>query len=100
LIVAELETTCFRNLGRQVVGLHPRFNLMIGENGQGKTNFLEAVYLVVGLESFRTNRSSDLVRFDERGARVRATVEGARGRSELEVRLDPINTLHFKLLMG
>ncbi len=86
--VTELETACFRNLATQEIALHPRFNVLVGENGQGKTNFLEAVYVAACFESFRAIHSSEMVRFGETSARVRAFVAGERGRRELEVRLE------------
>jgi DNA replication and repair protein RecF len=44
----------FRNLASSRVELHPRLNLVVGDNGQGKTNLLEALALVSGRPSFRT----------------------------------------------
>ena len=41
LVKADLEQ--FRNLVTQTVDLHPHYNLLVGKNGQGKTNFLEAI---------------------------------------------------------
>lgn len=42
--------------------LHPRINLIVGKNGQGKTSFLEAVALLAGRPSFRTADLSALLR--------------------------------------
>jgi DNA replication and repair protein RecF len=52
-----------RNL--QPLELEPRarFNVFVGDNGQGKTNLLEAIYVVAALRSFRTSRLADLVAF-------------------------------------
>lgn len=50
-----LSTEGFRNLLNGKVELHPRLNLIVGDNGQGKTNFLEALALVSGRPSFRTH---------------------------------------------
>ncbi|UCG39620.1 MAG: DNA replication and repair protein RecF [bacterium] len=51
----------FRNLQRQKVELHPRFNLLLGRNGQGKTNFLEAVGYLGTLRSFRSAGRSEMI---------------------------------------
>lgn len=44
----------FRNLSGARIEFHPQLNLIVGENGQGKTNLLEALVLVTGRASFRT----------------------------------------------
>jgi len=60
----------FRNLQRQKVQLHPRINLLLGSNGQGKTNFLEAVAYLGSLRSFRTAGRNELIRQGEDVCRV------------------------------
>jgi len=52
--ILSLSTEGFRNLVSSRVELHPRLNLVVGDNGQGKTNLLEALALVSGRPSFRT----------------------------------------------
>ena len=49
----ELAPRGFRNLAPEVVSFGSGWNLVVGENGQGKTNLLEAVGLVCGQRSFR-----------------------------------------------
>jgi DNA replication and repair protein RecF len=53
--IVSLSTDGFRNLVNGRVELHPRLNLIVGDNGQGKTNLLEALALVSGRPSFRTS---------------------------------------------
>src|ERR1017187_4117430 len=53
--ILTLSTDGFRNLANGRVELHPRVNLIVGDNGQGKTNLLEALALVSGRPSFRTH---------------------------------------------
>ncbi|MBQ3292603.1 MAG: DNA replication/repair protein RecF [Mogibacterium sp.] len=45
-------------------------NIIIGENAQGKTNLIEAIYLTAFAKSFRTNNTADLVMFGEQSGRV------------------------------
>ena len=74
LHVASLQVRSFRNLA--TVDLEPgeRFNVVSGDNGQGKTNLLEALYVVATSKSFRTSKLGELVRFDDDLASVRATL--------------------------
>ena len=52
--ILSLTTEGFRNLLNGTVEVHPRLNLIVGDNGQGKTNLIEALALVSGRPSFRT----------------------------------------------
>jgi DNA replication and repair protein RecF len=51
-----------------------RFNVFVGDNGQGKTNILEAIFAVATLRSFRTTRLADLVTFGAERATMAARV--------------------------
>ena len=78
LAIATLEVRAFRNLVSQAIALHPRFNVLAGENGQGKTNTLEAIYLATTSRSFRTSALNECVAHDEALATVRARIEDDR----------------------
>ena len=52
----------FRNLGDRELDVDARQVLLVGENGQGKTNLLEAVYLLCVASSFRESRDAALLR--------------------------------------
>jgi len=54
LDIAFLQTDAFRNLANARLEFHPQLNLVVGDNGQGKTNLVEALALVTGRPSFRT----------------------------------------------
>ena len=50
-------------------------NILVGENAQGKTNLVEAIYMTAFAKSFRTNNASDMIRFGEKTGRVSVYVE-------------------------
>ncbi|HEX7527845.1 MAG TPA: AAA family ATPase, partial [Thermoanaerobaculia bacterium] len=58
--ILSLSTEGFRNLLNGKVEVHPRLNLIVGDNGQGKTNLLEALALVSGRPSFRTRELAEV----------------------------------------
>jgi DNA replication and repair protein RecF len=73
MLLAAIEATNFRNLiGRIEWG--PRLNIIYGNNGQGKTNWLEAIHLLARTKSFRTQRLQEAIRFGEEIAVVRGKV--------------------------
>jgi DNA replication and repair protein RecF len=74
LAIERLSIRGFRNLTAVDVTLGPRFNVLAGDNGQGKTNFLEAAYTVLTSKSFRASRPGDLVRHGDTIASVRASI--------------------------
>jgi DNA replication and repair protein RecF len=55
-----------RNLRPLTLEPRERFNVFVGDNGQGKTNLLEAIYAVSTLRSFRTSRLADMIAFAPR----------------------------------
>src|SRR5688500_15880295 len=73
MLLAEIEATNFRNLSGKIVW-GPKLNIIYGNNGQGKTNWLEAIYLLARTKSFRTQRLQESVRFGEQIAVVRGKV--------------------------
>jgi DNA replication and repair protein RecF len=53
--VHKLQTKNFRNLGQNIFEFVPGINCIFGQNGNGKTNLLEAIYLLTNKRSFRKN---------------------------------------------
>ena len=52
----------FRNLENAVISPDRSINIIFGENGQGKTNLIESIWLFTGCHSFRTRKNSQLIR--------------------------------------
>ncbi|MBA3769930.1 MAG: DNA replication and repair protein RecF [Blastocatellia bacterium] len=74
MLLERLKAHNFRNLSGEIAAA-PGLNILIGENGQGKTNWLEAIALLASTRSFRTAKLSETIRFGERLAVVSAMVE-------------------------
>jgi DNA replication and repair protein RecF len=73
--IASLEVRGFRNLVAQTFVPGPGVNLVLGANGQGKTNLVEAIAFLSWMRSFRTSRSADLVASGDEAAWLAARVE-------------------------
>ena len=67
----------FRNLASCVFEPGPAFNVIYGDNGQGKTNLLEAIDYVGRLGSFRGARAEELIQHGQPRAEITARMEGA-----------------------
>lgn len=84
-----LDVTDFRNLALARIEPGPRFNVLHGDNAQGKTNLLEAIHLVAFLRSFRSRRARDVIRWDAEEARLDAHVEDGGVESRVRIVLRP-----------
>ena len=73
-----LEAEHFRNLAHIRLEPDPRYNLIVGQNAQGKTNLLEAIWLLPGCRSFRGARERDLIGFDQEVMRMQAAFRDSR----------------------
>ena len=60
----------FRNYKNLELDFDESRNIIVGENAQGKTNLIEAIYLTAFAKSFRTSNSQDLIMFGESAGRV------------------------------
>ena len=64
----------FRNFESAEISLAPGINVITGANAQGKTNFLESVYLLSCGHGFRTRIDNELIGFSQEAARLRGSV--------------------------
>lgn len=65
----------FRNYKEAAITFSPKVNTIWGDNAQGKTNILEAIYLLITGRSFRTPHLSDLIRFNTHSFYIKALFE-------------------------
>ncbi|MFO1500489.1 MAG: DNA replication/repair protein RecF [Verrucomicrobiota bacterium] len=72
--LAQLRLRDFRNYARLDAEFPPGFHLFLGDNAQGKTNILEAIYLVATTRSFRGAGGSQMIRHGQKGYFIGATV--------------------------
>jgi DNA replication and repair protein RecF len=78
----------FRNLGDVEIEAAPRATVLLGPNGQGKTNTLESIYYAATLRPLRSSRLTDLVQFGQPFADISSTYELAGGPREFAVHLE------------
>lgn len=78
----------FRNLRYLDVRPSAGLNVLRGRNAQGKTNFIEAVFLALRGYSFRSQRDRELVAWDQKASFVEAELEDRNGRTTVRTELD------------
>jgi DNA replication and repair protein RecF len=79
LRIHRFSSTQFRNLKHEPIELSPGVNLFVGENGQGKTNILEAVHFFKFGRSFRTQRDVEMIQFETPFCRIEVACGFAAG---------------------
>lgn len=84
--VNSLSTEGFRLLETQTLGFAPGINVITGENAQGKTTVLEAVYLLTGVRSFRARYDKELISFDRDAAFVSGDITANGREQKIELR--------------
>ncbi|HOI18068.1 MAG TPA: DNA replication/repair protein RecF [Geobacteraceae bacterium] len=62
--LVRIQIHSFRNISHADLRPSERFNIIVGNNAQGKTNLLEAIYLLGTMKSFRMARNSELITYD------------------------------------
>ncbi len=71
IFVTELRTENFRNLSSVVFTPTPNINMIIGKNAQGKTNLVEALWLMSGCKSFRGSKERECVAVGQHNAIIK-----------------------------
>ena len=70
MLITSLKIQNFRNYDELKINFNKDVNLFYGDNAQGKTNILEAIYLCAIGKSFRTSKDRELIKFNEDFAKV------------------------------
>ena len=65
MYINKIKLTNFRNYDEQEINLGKNINIFYGDNAQGKTNIIEAIFLCSIGKSFRTNKESELIKFNK-----------------------------------
>ncbi len=97
--VQNLRLEQYRNFVLQEIDFCPGTNLLFGSNGQGKTNLLEAIYLLGYGRSFRTATPKDCIRHEQQRSSVSGKIAHGSRRLELGVNLSRVEDKQL-LLFG
>lgn len=84
MVLKSLELSNFRNYDFLNIEFDKGTNILYGDNAQGKTNILEAIYLCATTKSHKGSKDSDIVKFKEEEAHIRALLQ----KNEDDIRID------------
>ena len=63
--IEHIKLTNFRNYDELELDFNPNINIIVGNNGQGKTNILESIYVLSLSKSNRDGYDSDMIKFEK-----------------------------------
>ena len=86
--IEHIELTNFRNYDQLSLDFNPNINIIIGNNGQGKTNILESIYVLSLSKSNRNGQESDLIMFGKDSLNIKGTIIDNELKKRLEVNID------------
>lgn len=84
MIIKKLKAENFRNIKNCDIEFYPGVNILYGNNAQGKTNAIEAMYIFARGKSFRASEDKELIKFGEDGFRIYIEYEDKNGINSLE----------------
>ena len=85
MIINKIYLENFRNYETQEIVLDKNINVFYGNNAQGKTNILEALYICALGRSFRTYKDAELIKFEKENAKVKIDFEKNEREKNIEI---------------
>lgn len=84
MIIKRLELADYRNYESLDLQFDKGTNILYGDNAQGKTNILEAIYVAATTKSHKGSKDNEIINFDKEEAHIRTYLE----KDEIETRVD------------
>ena len=84
MIIKSLEIADYRNYDSLEIQFDKGTNILYGDNAQGKTNILEAIYVAATTKSHKGSKDSEIINFDKDEAHIRTYIE----KDNIETRVD------------
>ncbi|MDD2180829.1 MAG: DNA replication/repair protein RecF [Bacilli bacterium] len=89
MILKELKITNFRNYNNLTISFNPDINIIYGDNGEGKTNLLESIYVLAMTKSHKLLIDNHLINSSSKFARVEGKILDEIMTSNMEVIIEP-----------
>lgn len=91
MLIKHIKLQNFRNYSSAEFAFEDKVTVLIGENAQGKTNFLESIYLLATTKSIKADRDEELIKEGESFLRVEGEVENKSEIVNLEIAMQLVS---------
>lgn len=85
MYLKQIEINNFRNYENAKIKFNKNINVLFGDNAQGKTNIIEAIFISGLGKSFRTNKENELIKWNEKFAKVKINYQKKDRDGEIEI---------------
>ena len=75
MFINKLELNNFRNFSNSIINFSKGINTIYGNNGQGKTNLIESLYLLTKNRNFRKVKRENLIKYEEEIAIIKGQID-------------------------
>lgn len=87
MIITDINIDGFKNLNNINITLDPSVNIITGKNAQGKTNIIEAIWILSGVKSFRATKEKDFINFNKENANISINFKNSLRQQNINVTL-------------
>ncbi|MFD2658289.1 DNA replication/repair protein RecF [Gracilibacillus thailandensis] len=87
MYIQQLSLNHYRNYDQLSVQFDDKINVIIGENAQGKTNLMEAIYVLGFSKSHRTTKDKELIQWEQNYAKIEGSVFKRKQQFPLEIQI-------------
>lgn len=91
MIVKSLKLSHFRNYSRLNISFHPKMNIIIGKNAQGKTNILESICVLALTKTYKNGVEPNLISFQQKRAKISGKIKEEKMIKNLSVMIEEGN---------
>ena len=84
MVINSLALNNYRNYLSEEISFSDGINILYGDNAQGKTNILEAIYMLATTKSHRTSKDKELINFNSDEGHIKALIN----KRDIEYRID------------
>lgn len=95
MYIQRMELKNFRNYSQQEIKLEKGINLFYGDNAQGKTNILEAVFLCSVGKSFRAKKEKELINLEKKEAQIEVEYEKLDRTGKIQIQLNEKKNIYI-----
>lgn len=92
MYIKKIKLKNFRNYAEQEIELNENINIIYGNNAQGKTNIVEAIFLCAMGKSFRDKKDKDLIKFNELSSKITIFYEKKDRAGKIDVEINDKKT--------